>query len=111
MARYRIGDSTGATYVGSAHNCAQDSDQALYAALRQMQRWAQNVPRLQQWLAAHPQITNQLNQLRKVGQALRRELLPFGIARADWRSGEESLGSSLENDPIEQLLTGLVKAV
>ncbi|MGK7927438.1 MAG: hypothetical protein AB4290_19720 [Spirulina sp.] len=29
MARYRIGDGTGATYVGPANNCAQDSNQAL----------------------------------------------------------------------------------
>mgnify|MGYP002776987925 CR=1 FL=1 len=107
MARYRIGDGTGATYVGPANNCAQDSNQALYAALRQMQRSAQNAPGLQQWLADRPQLASQLNQLRKVGKALRRKLLPWGIARADWREGEASLGSSLENDPIQQLFTGL----
>ncbi|MGL4375482.1 MAG: CAAX protease [Microcoleaceae cyanobacterium] len=108
MARYRIGDGTGATYVGPAHNCAQDSNQALYAALRQMQRAVENVPQLRQWLEAHRDTDVKLKQLEKVGQALRRELLPFGVARADWRGGEESLGSSLENDPIVQLLTGLL---
>ncbi|MGB3297566.1 MAG: CAAX protease, partial [Phormidesmis sp.] len=34
-ARYRIGDGTGATFVGPANNCVQDANQALYAALRQ----------------------------------------------------------------------------
>ena len=31
--RYRIGDGTGATYVGAANNCAQDSNRALFGAL------------------------------------------------------------------------------
>ncbi len=35
-ARYRIGDGTGATYVGPANNCSQDSNQALFAAIQQM---------------------------------------------------------------------------
>jgi predicted Abi (CAAX) family protease len=34
MARYRTGDGTGITYVGPANNCAQDSNQSLYAALQ-----------------------------------------------------------------------------
>ena len=37
MARYHLGDGTGATFVGPANNCAQDSNQALFAALRQLQ--------------------------------------------------------------------------
>jgi predicted Abi (CAAX) family protease len=33
-ARYRIGDGRGGTYVAAANNCAQDSSQALFTALR-----------------------------------------------------------------------------
>ena len=36
-ARYRIGDGAGGTYVGAAHNCSQDSNQALYTALKEVQ--------------------------------------------------------------------------
>jgi predicted Abi (CAAX) family protease len=34
-------------------------------------------------------------------------LLPLGTARADWKQHEAVLGSSLEDDPIQQLLMGL----
>ena len=33
MARYRTGDGTGATFVGPANSCVQDSCQALYQAI------------------------------------------------------------------------------
>ncbi|NJO19146.1 MAG: hypothetical protein HC838_02435 [Spirulinaceae cyanobacterium RM2_2_10] len=36
MARYRVGDGTGATFVGPANNCAQDSNQALYDTIQRV---------------------------------------------------------------------------
>jgi predicted Abi (CAAX) family protease len=107
MARYRIGDGTGSTYVGPANNCAQDSNQALYAALQQMQKVAQNKCQMQAWMQTNPARANELKQLTQLGRALRRDLLPFGSARADWKEHEAVLGSSLEDDPLQQLLMGL----
>ncbi len=108
MARYRIGDGTGSTYVGPANNCAQDSNQALYAALQQGQRVVQEEPRIQEWVKAHPEVAAQLQQLKQLGRSLKRDLLPFGTARADWKDHKAVLGSSLEEDPIQQLLTGVI---
>ncbi len=107
MARYRIGDGTGATYVGPANNCAQDSNQALYAALRSMVVQSQSTSKLRQWMRSHPEISQQLKQLESLSFALKRDLLPFGIARADWKHHQEQLGSSMEDSPVKQLLTGL----
>lgn len=107
MARYRIGDGTGSTYVGPANNCAQDSNQALYAALQQMRKVIQNKTQMQAWVQTDPAIAEQLKQLAQLGRSLRQDLLPFGSARADWKKHKAVLGSSLEDDPIQQLLMGL----
>ncbi|WP_179228486.1 CAAX protease [Leptolyngbya ohadii] len=107
MARYRIGDGTGATYVGPANNCAQDSNQALYAALRNMVASSHSNSELRHWMQTHPEIASQLKQLERLGYSLKRDLLPFGMARADWKEHQERLGSSMEDSPIRQLLTGL----
>lgn len=107
MARYRIGDGTGATYVGPANNCAQDSNQALYAALHSMIARFQSTSKVRQWMQAHPDIAYQLKQLESLSFSLKRDLLPFGIARADWKHHQEQLGSSMEESPVKQILTGL----
>jgi predicted Abi (CAAX) family protease len=52
-------------------------------------------------------IANELKELTQLGRTLRRDLLPFGSARADWKEHEAVLGSSLEDDPLQQLLMGL----
>ncbi len=108
MARYRTGDGSGITYVGPANNCAQDSNQALYAALQQLNRAAATMADPVAWLQAHPDQAAQAQQLRQIGQSLKRDLLPWGTARADWQHHETVLGSSLEDDPLKQLATALV---
>jgi len=107
MARYRTGDGTGGTYVGPSHNCAQDSNQALYAAIQSILQLLRRSPEIQQWLADHPEMQTSLKQLRQVSRFLKQELLPLGTARADWQDGAENLGSSLEDSPLRQLITGL----
>lgn len=107
MARYRIGDGTGSTYVGPANNCAQDSNQALYAALQPIQKIVQDESKAKAWLQTHPERAEQLKQLTHLGRSLKRNLLPFGTARADWKGHEAVLGSSLQDDPIQQLFMGL----
>jgi len=49
MARYRIGDGTGGTYVEPAHNCSQDSNQAFYGAIKQTQDAVNSNPELKDW--------------------------------------------------------------
>jgi predicted Abi (CAAX) family protease len=108
MARYRTGDGTGATYVGPANNCAQDSNQALYGALQRLSRATTAMPNPDVWLKAHPDQATQAKQLGQIGRSLKRDILPWGTARADWKDHETILGSSLEDSPLRQLAMGLV---
>lgn len=120
-ARYRIGDGMGATYVGPANNCAQDSNQALYAALRAIQVAIQvnhptdigyaikTNPEFKNWLLRHPEYATSFKQLVKLSKVLRHYLLPFGIARADWQnSSTTTIGSSLADSPVQQVIRALV---
>lgn len=115
-ARYRIGDGTGGTYVGAAHNCSQDSNQALYAALKQVQKMVKSSPDLQERLRQNPVQEQQFQQLAKLSKTLRRELMPFGTARADWQNSnvqnpdEQSatLGISPEEDALQNIRMGLI---
>ena len=107
MARYRIGDGTGGTYVGPAHNCAQDSNQALYGAIKRLQVASTSEPEVQDWLAQNPEQAQRFSQLVKLGKSIRRKLLPFGTARADWQKNANNLGISPEEDAIQGLLMGL----
>ena len=85
----------------SLGNCAQDSNQALYAAL-------QRGSRARVWTQVNPDAAPQIKQLMRLGRSLKRDLLPWGTARADWKGHETVLGSSLEDDPLKQLWMGLV---
>ncbi len=107
-ARYRIGDGTGATYVGAANNCSQDSNQALFASLRSLELTINtNEESLQSWLSDNPQQAERYQQLRQLQTALRKQLQPLGSPRADWQENEYNLGSTLEDAPLRNLVTGL----
>ncbi|WP_088891719.1 CAAX protease [Leptolyngbya ohadii] len=107
-ARYRIGDGTGGTYVGPANNCAQDSNQALFASIRAIQYAVQMNPDIiQAWLETHPEQADRYDQLIRLGKALQRQLQPFGDARSDWKRGEFNLGCTLEDSPLRNLWMGL----
>mgnify|MGYP001792671370 FL=1 len=107
-ARYRIGDGTGATYVGPANNCSQDSNQALFAAVRQLgQAMGVQAAQLQHWAAAHPDQAQRFQQLMIFGKDLKQALQPFGKTRADWETNEFNLGTTLEHKPLENLMMGL----
>jgi predicted Abi (CAAX) family protease len=106
-ARYRIGDGTGGTYVGFAHNCAQDSNQALYAALKRIRLSVESNPDLLAVLSREPAQALRFAQLAELAADIRSTLLPFGAARADWQSNRDTLGISPEEDLVEGLLTGL----
>ncbi|MCX7596817.1 MAG: CPBP family intramembrane metalloprotease domain-containing protein, partial [Fischerella sp.] len=92
-----------------ANNCSQDSNQALYAAIKTIQvAIKSHDSEYQDWLKHHPDQASRLQKLEKLGESLRRELLPFGVARADWQNSTENLGCSLEDSPLKQLFTGLL---
>jgi len=107
-ARYRIGDGTGGTFVGPANNCSQDSNQALFACLQQTgnavkarEDW------LRDWAQRNPEQSQRFQQLMDLQQELKLELQPLGGPRSDWEKNEFNLGSTLEDNPIHNLLTGL----
>jgi len=107
-ARYRIGDGTGATYVGPANNCAQDSNQALFASIRSLsQEIDANQTLLQTWLTNNPAQTQKYQQLLDVKAKLSRKLKPLGSPRSDWEANEFNLGTTLEDDPLRNLWIGL----
>lgn len=107
-ARYRIGDGTGATYVGPANNCAQDSNQALFASIQSLFKAIDtNQSIVQTWLADNPEQAQRYHQLLQVKAKLYRKLQPFGSPRADWETNEFNLGSSIEDQPLRNLLYGL----
>jgi predicted Abi (CAAX) family protease len=102
-ARYRIGDGTGGTFVGPAYNCTQDSNQALYAALRQIARSLRSGSSVEDWKQEHPDRLQKLEQLEELSKDLKRLLLPWGTARADWKNRSELLGSTLEDRPLQKI--------
>ncbi len=107
-ARYRIGDGTGATYVGPANNCAQDANQALFASIRSLSNEiAANESRLQRWLSQNPDQAGRYQQLLAVKAKLNSQLQPFGSPRSDWETNEFKLGTTLEDDPLRNLWIGL----
>lgn len=107
-ARYRIGDGTGATYVGPANNCSQDSNQALFAAIQQMGKAiGENEALLREWGQENPAQAERFRQLMKFGKDLKQTLQPFGKPRPDWETNEFNLGTTMEDKPLENLVMGL----
>jgi predicted Abi (CAAX) family protease len=107
-ARYRIGDGTGATYVGPANNCSQDSNQALFASITSIsQAIAANQSLLQTWLDDNPAQAPRYRQLLKVKDKLYRKLQPLGAPRSDWETNEFNLGTTMEDEPLRNLWIGL----
>ncbi|MFB2877605.1 CAAX protease [Floridanema aerugineum] len=107
-ARYRIGDGTGGTFVGPANNCAQDSNQALFASLTQTTKFLQANPEIvNKLLEPDPEQEQRFWQLKHLKKELQQELQPCGGPRPDWENNEYNLGSTLEDNPIQNLLMGL----
>ncbi|MGD1858785.1 MAG: type II CAAX prenyl endopeptidase Rce1 family protein [Leptolyngbyaceae cyanobacterium] len=115
MARYRTGDGTGAAIVTPAQSCVQDSSQALYETIQSIRNQLDTNPEVSEWLTSHPNDpqTQLFQELISLGQSLQRELVPLGIARADWHentdvlegieSGDRPLTSS--SNPVNNLLS------
>lgn len=106
-ARYRIGDGTGGTYVGPANNCSQDSNQALFASIRHIGQMVNSSRAFENWLERNPSQASRYQQLVQLGRSLQKELQPLGAPRTDWEKNEYNLGSTLEDAPLRNLLTGI----
>jgi predicted Abi (CAAX) family protease len=108
-ARYRIGDGTGVTYVGPANNCAQDSNQAMYASAKRLEEdVSTHKAALTSWAQENPDQNQQLAELLALRKAIQWKLLPFGSARADWEEERRVLGSNLQDFPLKTLGRGLL---
>jgi hypothetical protein len=106
-ARYRIGDGTGGTFVGAANNCSQDSNRALFATLTALQRYVENRPGFTQWVQQSPAEFARYGALIALAKDLRKKLQPFGAPRRDWSENEYNLGTTIEDAPIQNLITAL----
>lgn len=124
MARYRVGDGTGGTYVGPANNCAQDSNQALYAALQSIEQMiAAQADYLQAWRSRHPEAARRFDQLLRLKRSLNRDIVGSHLVRSDWDASWASfwtkgttapdpaetlrLGIAIDDRPIQNLIRGL----
>ncbi len=104
---YRIGDGRGGVYFGVANNCTQDSNQALYAAIKDLDITIKALPLVEAMLSRNPEQAERFDRLLQLGQALKRKLLPLGTARADWRYNFQLLDSTLKERPVVNILRGL----
>ncbi len=109
MARYRTGDGTGATFVGPANSCVQDSCQAFYQGINMTLTEIANNAQIQDWLAAnpnHPQ-TKRLQRLIALNQAIEAKLITWQT-RPDWIDPYQSLiGTRLADRPVTTIVNGL----
>ena len=102
-ARYRVGDGTGASIITPTASCVQDSNQALYATIHDIQSFVKLNPTINQWLQKHPEDkqTQYFNELITLGNILDKQLVPLGIVRRDWRKNAKDLfGTNNKNDNI-----------
>ena len=110
MARYRIGDGTGAALVTPARSCVQDSNQALYRAIQKIEEEVNANKEIQNWLQHHPNDlqTERFNQLVDLGQLLEKKLVPLGIVRRDWKKKTKTIvGASGNQSQICRLIRGV----
>ena len=102
MARYRVGDGTGSATVTPATSCVQDSNQALYAAIKRIKQQVNSTPAIQNWLKTHPDDpqTLRFQQLVSLGEDLEQKLMPLGIVRQDWEQNAQTLaGTNVHEAP------------
>ncbi|MDX2215917.1 MAG: hypothetical protein SFY66_21815 [Oculatellaceae cyanobacterium bins.114] len=111
MARYRVGDGTGAAIVTPAKSCVQDSNQALYVTIERLEQQIAANPKIQDWLRDHPHHpqTTRFRQLLSLGRSLKSYLIPFGITRRDWQKNAETLaGTGLSSGLFKTLLASFI---
>jgi len=110
MARYRIGDGTGAAIVTPATSCVQDSNFALYATIKQIQADIASNPQIQDWLQRHPNEpqTLRFQKLVELGRSLEKNLIPWRTVRSDWYYSTAELAGTRQPD---NLILTFIKAI
>ncbi|GET37500.1 abortive infection protein [Microseira wollei NIES-4236] len=110
MARYRIGDGTGAAIVTPATSCVQDSNFALYATIKQIQADIASNSQIQDWLQRHPNEpqTLRFQKLVELGRSLEKNLIPWRTVRSDWYYSTAELAGTRQPD---SLILTLIKAI
>jgi predicted Abi (CAAX) family protease len=93
MARYRHGDGDGAALVTPITSCVQDSNQALYVTIQQLEQQVANQPQICNWLRSHPTHpqTIRFERLQALGKSLEKFLIPWRIVRPDWEYNARTL--------------------
>ncbi len=112
-ARYRVGDGTGASLITPTASCVQDSNQALYSTIYDIQRFMELNPTIGEWLQKHPEDkqTQYFNELISLGNILEKQLVPLGIVRRDWRQNAKDLfGTNDKNDNIITTAINMLKS-
>ncbi len=112
-ARYRVGNGTGASLITPTVSCVQDSNQALYATIHDIQQFVQSNPAINHWLQKHPKDkrTQYFNELITLGNILEKQLIPLGIVRRDWQENAKDLfGTNNKNDNIITIAVKMVKS-
>jgi predicted Abi (CAAX) family protease len=92
-ARYRTGDGTGVGGVTPATSWVQDSNQALFIAMKQVEQQIQDNPQIVEWLKQNPYAPEieRIERFVALGKALEEMLTPYGVVRPDWQNNAESL--------------------
>jgi predicted Abi (CAAX) family protease len=109
MARYRTGDGTGATFVGPANSCVQDSCQALYQAINMTLTEIEQNPLIKDWIMTNPNHaqTQRLQRLVALNKAIEDRLITWQT-RADWVDPYQSLiGTRLADSPVTTVVNAL----
>lgn len=112
-ARYRVGDGTGASLITPTASCVQDSNQALYATIHDIQKLVKLNPTINQWLEKHPKDkqTQYFNELISLGNTLEKQLVPMGVVRRDWRQNAKDLfGTNSKNSNIITIAINMLKS-
>ncbi len=95
--RYRTGDGTGIASVTAATSCVQDSNQALFTTIQIIRKQVESNPEIQRWWSSHPAdpTVQRFERLVALGEALEKELVPFGLVRQDWKTNADVLAGTL----------------
>jgi hypothetical protein len=106
-ARYRIGDGTGGTFNTVASNSAQDSNRALFATLMEIDQFIAANANGERWALEKPDDLDRYRRLSALLNDLKKKLQPFGSPRRDWSDNAYNLGGTVEDAPIQNVVSAL----
>ena len=112
-ARYRVGDGTGASLVSPVASCVQDSSQALFSTIHDIQKLVKLNPIIDEWLQKHQyeEQSRYFNALISLGNVLEKQLVPMGIVRRDWQKNAKDLfGTNDKKTNIISIAINMLKS-